>query len=136
MAAPLIPKPSTKMNNGSRIRLATAPIATESMPVVAYPCALINGFILAIMDGTVPTGRSSCRDMHKPKHPQMLQKVPAEVLQKHTSYHQNDPASAHHSKGSVHHLLRFLVVFLAPVYGKNRRAATAEQICEGSDNHD
>ena len=55
IAAPLIPSPNTKINSGSRIRLATAPIATDSIPVVAYPCALINGFIpVAIIDGTVP----------------------------------------------------------------------------------
>ena len=41
--------------------LATAPIATENIPMVEYPCALINGFIpMAIIDGS----KISDRDHH------------------------------------------------------------------------
>ena len=55
IAAPFMPKFNPNINNGSRIRLATAPIVTDHIPEVAYPCALINGFIpVAIIDGTVP----------------------------------------------------------------------------------
>ena len=43
------------MKSGSRTILAMAPITTEIIPVVAYPCALMNGFIpVAIMEGKVP----------------------------------------------------------------------------------
>ena len=35
IAAPLIPSSKTKIKIGSKIKLAMAPIATESMPVVA-----------------------------------------------------------------------------------------------------
>ena len=45
IAAPCTPKPRTKINKGSSRRFATAPMATESMPMVEYPCALIKGFI-------------------------------------------------------------------------------------------
>ena len=55
IAAPRIPSPNTKIKTGSRIRLAIAPIATENIPVVAYPCALINGFIpVETIEGKVP----------------------------------------------------------------------------------
>ena len=38
------------------MQFATAPIATDVMPVMAYPCALINEFIpVEIMDGSVPS---------------------------------------------------------------------------------
>ena len=44
-----------KDKTGSRIRFATAPIATENIPVVAYPCALIKGFMpVDTIDGKVP----------------------------------------------------------------------------------
>ena len=55
IAAPRIPRLSIKMKSGSRTILAMAPITTEIIPVVAYPCALMNGFIpVAIMEGKVP----------------------------------------------------------------------------------
>ena len=53
--APRTPNPNAKIKNGSSSKLATAPIATENIPMVEYPCALINGFIpMAIIDGSVP----------------------------------------------------------------------------------
>lgn len=56
IAAPRIPMPNAKIKIGSRIRLATAPITTEIIPVVAYPWALIKGFMpVATMDGNVPS---------------------------------------------------------------------------------
>ena len=52
IAAPHTPRPNVKMKSGSKSRLARAPMATESMPMVEYPWALIKGFIpTAIMDG-------------------------------------------------------------------------------------
>ena len=55
IAAPRTPNPNAKIKNGSSSKLATAPIATENIPMVEYPCALINGFIpMAIIDGSVP----------------------------------------------------------------------------------
>ena len=55
IAAPRIPRLSIKMKSGSRTILAMEPITTEIIPVVAYPCALMNGFIpVAIMEGKVP----------------------------------------------------------------------------------
>ena len=44
-AAPLTPIPNPKMKMGSRMILATAPIKTESIPVLANPCAVMNAFI-------------------------------------------------------------------------------------------
>ena len=41
-AAPFTPISKPKMRMGSRIMLHTAPIATVSIPVLAYPCALIK----------------------------------------------------------------------------------------------
>ena len=56
IAAPRIPSEKTKMKTGSRMQFATAPMATDVMPVMAYPCALINEFIpVEIMDGSVPS---------------------------------------------------------------------------------
>ena len=56
IAAPRTPNPRTKINSGSSIRFATAPIATESIPTTEYPWALMNGFIpTAIIDGNVPS---------------------------------------------------------------------------------
>ena len=38
------------------MQFATAPIATEVMPIVAYPCALMKEFMpMEIMDGKVPS---------------------------------------------------------------------------------
>ena len=55
MAAPLIPKPNTKIKIGSRIRFVTAPRATDNIPTVEYPCELMKGFIpVAIIEATVP----------------------------------------------------------------------------------
>ena len=55
IAAPRTPSPNTKINNGSSSRFVTAPMVTESMPMVEYPCALINEFIpVAIIEGRVP----------------------------------------------------------------------------------
>ena len=55
IAAPLIPISRTKIKIGSRIIFATAPTVTDSIPIMAYPCALIKGFIpVAIMEGRVP----------------------------------------------------------------------------------
>ena len=55
IAAPCTPNPNTKINSGSSKRFATAPTATDVIPMVEYPCALINGFIpVAIIDGSVP----------------------------------------------------------------------------------
>ena len=55
IAAPSIPSSNTKIKSGSSMRFATAPIITEIIPVVAYPCALINGFMPVVsIDGSVP----------------------------------------------------------------------------------
>ena len=55
IAAPHTPRPNAKMKSGSKSRLARAPMATESMPMVEYPWALIKGFIpMEIMEGIVP----------------------------------------------------------------------------------
>ena len=55
IAAPRTPNPNRNINTGSNIRFVNAPIATESIPIREYPCALINGFIpIAIIDGKVP----------------------------------------------------------------------------------
>ena len=43
-AAPRTPMCSTNMRMGSRIMLQTAPMSTVSMPVRAYPWALMNAF--------------------------------------------------------------------------------------------
>ena len=56
MAAPFTPSPNTKINSGSSIIFATAPIVTENIPVVEYPCAFINGFMpVDTMAGRVPS---------------------------------------------------------------------------------
>ena len=44
MAAPLIPRPNTKIKTGSRMILQTAPITTVSIPIPANPWALIKAF--------------------------------------------------------------------------------------------
>jgi len=55
-AAPFTPRWKVKIKSGSRRMFAIAPIATENIPVVEYPCALIKGFMpVAIMDGSVPS---------------------------------------------------------------------------------
>ena len=41
-AAPLTPMPKPNMKIGSRMMFETAPIATESIPVRAKPCAVMK----------------------------------------------------------------------------------------------
>ena len=55
VAAPLIPMPNRKIKTGSRSRFATAPMATDNIPMVEYPWALIKEFMpVDIIDGSVP----------------------------------------------------------------------------------
>ena len=44
-AAPLTPRWNAKINSGSRTMFITAPIRTESIPVLAKPCVVINIFM-------------------------------------------------------------------------------------------
>ena len=55
IAAPLTPKLKKNINNGSNMRFITAPIATDVIPTVEYPCALIYGLSpTANIEGRVP----------------------------------------------------------------------------------
>ena len=42
--APFTPMLNTKINNGSRAMLVSAPISTDIIAVSEYPCVVINGF--------------------------------------------------------------------------------------------
>ncbi len=54
-AAPCIPNPRTKINNGSSIMFVTAPRKIVVIPTLANPWELINGFIpKATMEKTAP----------------------------------------------------------------------------------
>ena len=44
-AAPCTPMSKANIKMGSRMMFATAPIKTESIPVFANPCAVINAFM-------------------------------------------------------------------------------------------
>ena len=45
IAAPFTPRPRVKIKTGSNIILETAPINTDFIPLVEYPCAFMYGFI-------------------------------------------------------------------------------------------
>ena len=54
-AAPFTPMPSPKMNTGSRMMFATAPISTESMAVLGWLWQMIKAFSpRAISTNSVP----------------------------------------------------------------------------------
>ena len=48
-APPFTPMPIAKIKIGSRMILITAPISTESIPVFAYPCVVMNIFIPSVI---------------------------------------------------------------------------------------
>ena len=48
-AAPATPMLKPKMKMGSSTMLATAPMSTESMPVLAKPCAVMNAFMPSVI---------------------------------------------------------------------------------------